>query len=208
MPRVCRCWCSPPSRRRWLRGFRFDGTAWDDLGSLTSDSSFRRPGTRQRRQPDRRAARQRRTARDPQHRRGWVAMGGCSTACRTEPRRSSSPSLAIDAAGQPWVAWSHFSRHPPVNLVQFDGTTFVPVPIVPVPTNGHPALTFIGGDPVLAIGDDSSEVRRRRNGVWEPAAGGGRRPRADRHAAEQRCADPRRDGQWQRHRHAAEGGVP
>jgi len=155
-----------------LRGFRFDGTAWQDLGSLTSD--FALPtmeldndgnpvvallrGT-----PGSNAATLgvlRNTGA------GWVAVGGVIDSTPNATQGIGEPSLAIDGAGQPWVAWNH-SPAPPVNLVRFDGTTFVPVPIVPVPASGHPALTFIGGDPVLAVGDDSSQVLRLHNGVWD-----------------------------------------
>jgi len=155
-----------------LRGFRFDGTAWHDLGSLTSD--FALPtmeldndgnpvvallrGT-----PGSNAATLgvlRNTGA------GWVALGGVLDSTPNGTQTIFEPSLAIDATGQPWVAWNHAPGRP-VNLVQFDGTNFVPVAIVPVPTNGHPALTFIGGDPVLAVGDDSSQVLRRHNGVWD-----------------------------------------
>jgi len=155
-----------------LRGLRFDGTAWQDLGSLTSD--FALPtmeldndgnpvvallrGT-----PGSNAATLgvlRNTGA------GWVAVGGVLDSTPNATETIFEPSLAIDATGQPWVAWTHAPGRP-VNLVQFDGTNFVPVPIVPVPANGHPALTFIGGDPVLAVGDDSSQVLRRHNGVWD-----------------------------------------
>jgi hypothetical protein len=97
----------------------------------------------------------------------WVAMGAVLDSVPNGTQSVGEPSLAIDGAGQPWVAWSHFPT-PPVNLVRFDGATFVPVPVTPTPTHGHPVLTFVNGDPVLAIGDDSTEVRRLRNGAWEP----------------------------------------
>jgi hypothetical protein len=108
----------------------------------------------------------------------WLAMGAPLDSVSDGTQGIGEPSLAIDGAGQPWVTWGHFPS-PPVNLVRFDGTAFVPVAVVPTPTNGHPVLTFINGDPVLAIGDDSSAVRRLHNGVWDtplPVAVDGRGP--------------------------------
>ena len=153
-----------------LRGFRFDGTTWVDLGSLSGDF-FSGPtamaldanGNAIVALLDNGALRVVRNTGS-----AWVAMGAVLDSVPNGTQSVGEPSLAIDGAGQPWVAWSHFPS-PPVNLVRFDGTSFVPVPVTPTPTHGHPVLTFINGDPVLTIGDDSTEVRRQRNGVWEPA---------------------------------------
>ena len=163
-----------------LRGFRFDGAAWVDLGSLSGDF-FSGPtamaldanGNPIVALLDNGALRVVRNTGN-----AWVAMGAVLDSVSNGTQGVGEPSLAIDGAGQPWVAWSHFPT-PPVNLVRFDGATFVPVPVTPTPTHGHPVLTFINGDPVLAIGDDSTEVRRLRNGAWEaplPVAVDGRGP--------------------------------
>jgi hypothetical protein len=153
-----------------LRGFRFDGAAWVDLGSLSGDffsgpqsmalDANGNPIVALLDNGALRVVRSTGTA--------WVAMGAVLDSVPNGTQAVGEPSLAIDGAGQPWVAWSHFPS-PPVNLVRFDGATFVPVPVTPTPTHGHPVLTFIGGDPVLTIGDDSTEVRRLHNGAWEPA---------------------------------------
>ena len=99
-----------------------------------------------------------------------VSIGGTAAQPKSGKIAAQPKKIVVlhsyDRNFQPWVAWNH-SPAPPVNLVRFDGTTFVPVPIVPVPASGHPALTFIGGDPVLAVGDDSSQVLRLHNGVWD-----------------------------------------
>jgi hypothetical protein len=152
-----------------LRGFRFDGAAWVDLGSLSGDffsgpqsmalDANGNPIVALLDNGALRVVRNTGTA--------WVAMGAVLDSVPNGTQSVGEPSLAIDGAGQPWVAWSHFPT-PPVNLVRFDGATFVPVPVTPTPTHGHPVLTFVNGDPVLAIGDDSTEVRRLRNGAWEP----------------------------------------
>ncbi|HEY2978286.1 MAG TPA: hypothetical protein VGJ35_09970, partial [Burkholderiaceae bacterium] len=152
-----------------LRGFRFDGTAWVDLGSLSAQffsgpqamalDANGNPIVAALDNGVLRVVRNTGIA--------WVAMGAALDSVPNGTQNIGEPSLAIDGAGQPWVAWSHFPS-PPVNLVRFDGTAFVPVAVVPTPTTGHPVLTFVNGDPVLAIGNDSSEVRRLRNGAWEP----------------------------------------
>ena len=164
-----------------LRGFRFDGTAWVDLGSLSAQF-FSGPQAMALDANGNpivvaldgggvlRVVRNTGSA--------WVAMGAALDSVPNGTQAIGEPSLAIDSAGQPWVTWSHFPS-PPVNLVRFDGTAFVPVAVTPTPTHGHPVLTFINGDPVLAIGDDSSEARRLRNGVWDtplPVAVDGRGP--------------------------------
>ena len=157
-----------------LRGLRFDGTNWVDLGSFTAflaghtmilDANgnpivaFLR-GVGGSNAATLEVVRNTGIA--------WAAMGGVLDSTPNATQGIGVPTLALDGSGQPWLTWNHFPS-PPVTLVRFDGTTFVPVPVTPTPTHGHPVLTFINGDPVLAIGDDSTEVRRQHNGVWEPA---------------------------------------
>jgi hypothetical protein len=162
-----------------LRGFRFDGTAWVDLGSLSGPFFDSRamaldanglPIVALKDGTSLRVVRNTGSA--------WVAMGSTLDGVPNGTQSLGEPSLAIDGVGQPWVAWTHFPS-PPVNLVRFDGTAFVPVTVTPTPTHGHPVITFVNGDPVLTIGDDSTEVRRLHNGAWEvplPAAVDGRGP--------------------------------
>ena len=167
-----------------LRGFRFDGTAWVDLGTFTAllaghamilDTNgnpivaFLR-GVGGSNAVTLEVVRNTGSA--------WVAMGGVLDSTPNATQGIGEPTLALDGSGQPWLTWNHFPS-PAVTLVRFDGTAFVPVPVTPTPTHGHPVLTFVGGDPVLAIGDDSTEVRRQHNGVWEdavPVAVDGRGP--------------------------------
>ena len=156
-----------------LRGFRFDGTNWVDLGSFTAllaghamilDANgnpivaFLR-GVGGSNAATLEVVRNTGSA--------WVAMGGVLDSTPNATQGIGEPSLALDSGGQPWLTWNHFPS-PAVTLVRFDGAAFVPVPVTPTPTHGHPVLTFVNGDPVLAIGDDSAEVRRLHNGAWEP----------------------------------------
>jgi hypothetical protein len=162
-----------------LRGFRFDGTAWVDLGSLSGGFFAGHAMALDANGLPIVALKDNGTLIVVRNTGGaWVAMGAALDSVPNGTQAIGEPSLAIDGAGQPWVAWSHFPS-PPVNLVRFDGAAFVPVAVVPTPTNGHPVITFVNGDPVLAIGDDSSEVRRLHNGVWDtplPVAVDGRGP--------------------------------
>lgn len=167
-----------------LRGFRFDGTAWVDLGSLSANFGVFTMALDASGSPI--VALLRGTAGSNaaslvvlrNNGGSWTALGGTLDSTPDATQGIGEPSLAIDATGQPWVAWNRFPG-PPVNLVRFDGAAFIPVAVVPTPTHGHPSLAFVGGDPVLAIGDDSTEVRRLHNGAWEapvPVAIDGRGP--------------------------------
>ena len=86
------------------------------------------------------------------------------------------PQMATAADGRPWLTWikSSGATTNPVNLFRFNGTSFVVVPIVPVLTSSNDGvgLTFLNGDPVIASVTAASkiELRRFRNGAWEPAA--------------------------------------
>jgi hypothetical protein len=167
-----------------LRGLRFDGTNWVDLGSLTAFLSGHTMVLDANGNPIvafiRGVAGSNAATLEVVRNTGsaWVAMGGVLDSTPNATQGIGEPSLALDGSGQPWLTWNHFPS-PAVTLVRFDGTTFVPVPVTPTPTHGHPVLTFVNGDPVLAIGDDSSEVRRLHNGVWDtplPVAVDGRGP--------------------------------
>ncbi len=167
-----------------LRALRFDGTAWVDLGSLALNFQVFTMALDANGSPIvaflRGSFGSNASTLEVLRNTGgaWVAMGGVLDSTPNATQGIGEPSLAIDGTGQPWVAWNKFPS-PPVNLVRFDGTVFVPVPIVPPPTNGHPSLTFVNRDPVLALGDDSSQVLRLHNGVWDaplPVAIDGRGP--------------------------------
>jgi hypothetical protein len=165
------------SNQALLRGFRFDGTAWVDLGSLASafarldmtlDSNgnpivavfdfasltvVRNNGT------------------------AWVSLGTLDSV--GFPQSITTASIASDAAGQPWVAWKIFDGTPALRLKRFDGTSFVDVALAPTVPSGNPALTFLNGDPLIALGDDSSNLLRFHDGAWEapvPVAVDGRGP--------------------------------
>lgn len=83
------------------------------------------------------------------------------------------PKMALGANGRPAVSWVKRSLQA-VSVASFDGTAFVPVAIVPkLPaSNSRSGIAFLNGDLVVAsfqfgVGSD---VRRFRNGVWEPPA--------------------------------------
>lgn len=83
------------------------------------------------------------------------------------------PKIALGANGRPAVSWVKRSLQA-VSVASFDGTAFVPVAIVPrLPaSNSRSGIGFLNGDLVVAsfqfgVGSD---VRRFRNGVWEPPA--------------------------------------
>jgi hypothetical protein len=166
------------SNQAAVRGFRFDGTAWVDLGSLAG--AFTRidmaldgngdPVVVQTSGTTASVARNTAGA--------WVSLGTLDSV--GFPQSIFSISIATDAAGQPWVTWRRFAGTPELHVARFNGTSFVEVPIVPTPpTAQFPTLTFLNGDPVLALGDDSSNLLRFHNGAWEapvPVAVDGRGP--------------------------------
>jgi hypothetical protein len=165
-----------------LRGFRFDGAGWIDLGSFASSffvqlemvlDSNGNPLAATFDGATFRVLRNTGSA--------WVALGAVLDSVPDGTQALGSVSFALDGAGQPWLAWLHFfSGGPSVpHLVRLNGANFVDVPLpTPLP-KGHPALTFVNGDPVITLGDDSSNVLRLRNGAWEapvPVAVDGRGP--------------------------------
>jgi hypothetical protein len=83
------------------------------------------------------------------------------------------PQIALAPDGRPSVAWSKSSLQA-VSVASFDGTAFVPIPIVPaLPTfNRHSGLGFLNGDLVVAGARPGGgvDVRRFHNGAWEPPA--------------------------------------
>jgi hypothetical protein len=156
------------SNQAALHGFRFDGTAWADLGSFADPfvvehsvalDSNGNPIVALFDGGQLRVIRNTGSA--------WVVMISSLDGVPDGTQGIGSVSMALDAAGQPWLAWIHFSGTSVLRLARFDGTNFVNVPIVPAPPSGHPSLTFLNGDPVLALGDDSSNVIRFHNGAWE-----------------------------------------
>jgi hypothetical protein len=96
---------------------------------------------------------------------GWASLGTLDTV--GFPQSITSASIATDAVGQPWVTWQIFAGTPAVRLKRFDGTSFVDVALPPTVPSGHPVLTFLNGDPLLVLGDDSSNLLRFHNGAWE-----------------------------------------
>ena len=87
--------------------------------------------------------------------------------------RLGLPRIATATDGRPWLAWAK-STNELVNLFRYDGTAFVAVPIVPtLTTSGGEVvgITFLNGDPVVAGVSRAGfvELRRFRNGAWEPA---------------------------------------
>jgi hypothetical protein len=155
------------SNQASLRGFRFDGTAWADLGSF-ADSFIVEYAVALDSNGNPIVALfegQLRVIRNTGS--AWVVMISSLDGVPDGTQNIFNLSMALDAAGQPWLAWLHFSRTSVLHLVRFDGTNFLNVPIVPAPPSGTPSFTFLNGDPVLALGDDSSNVIRFHNGAWE-----------------------------------------
>ena len=153
------------SNQAAVRGFRFDGTAWVDLGSIASaffriDMTLDGSGNPV-------VARSDNTTLSVVRNTGgaWVSLGTLDSV--GFPQSISTFSIASDAAGQPWVAWKIFDGAPAVRLKRFDGTGFVDVALPPIVPSGHPVLTFLNGDPVIALGDDSSNLLRFHDGAWE-----------------------------------------
>ncbi len=83
------------------------------------------------------------------------------------------PQIALAPDGRPSVAWSKRSLQA-ASVASFDGTAFVPIPIVPaLPTfNSRTGLGFLNGDLVVAGArpGGGGDVRRFHNGAWEPPA--------------------------------------
>ena len=96
----------------------------------------------------------------------WVSLGSLDSV--GFPQSIQSASIASDATGQPWVTWKIFDGTPALRMKRFNGTRFVDVALPPTVPSGHPALTSLNGDPVIALGDDSSNLLRFHNGAWEP----------------------------------------
>ena len=101
----------------------------------------------------------------------WRPLGGGPI--DRVPSGIGTPIVNHAPDGALWLAWFRGNE---VRLVRHDGTAFVPVPIDPSlsSVNGKAAFTFLNGDPVVAgvdlAGSGKIDVRRRRNGVWEPPA--------------------------------------
>ena len=163
-----------------LRGFRFDGTAWVDLGSfadpfiaqleLVLDNNGS-PLAAAMDGPTLRVLRNTGSA--------WVALGATLDTAPDGTHGIASVSMALDGAGQPWVTWLHFHGTNVFHVVRFNGTAFIDVALPPTLPPGHPSMTFLNADPVIALGDDSSNVLRFHNGDWEapvPVAVDGRGP--------------------------------
>jgi len=165
------------SNQAALRGFRFDGTAWVDLGSIASafvqiDMTLDANGNPVVAQSNTT------TLSVVRNNAGnWVSLGTLDSV--GFPQSISIFSIASDAAGQPWVAWNRFGGTPALHLARFNGTSFVDVALPQTVPTGRPALTFLNGDPLIALGDDSSNLLRFHNGAWEapvPVAVDGRGP--------------------------------
>jgi len=151
-----------------VRGLRFDGTAWVDLGSVADPfisqlemvlDNDGNPIAATFDGPTLRVLRNTGSA--------WVQMGSVLDGAPDGTHGIGSVSMALDGAGQPWLSWLHFHGSNVLHVVRFDGTGFVDVALPPTPPSGHPSITFLGGDPLIALGDDSTNLLRLHNGVWE-----------------------------------------
>jgi hypothetical protein len=156
-----------------LKGFRFDGSSWVDLGSLSGNlgghvmrlDANGNPIVAYLEGTGGSNAARLKVLRNTGN--AWLALGGVLDSTPDATQSIGLPSLAIDGAGQPWLAWNHVPGAP-LNLVRFDGSAFVPVVVTtPSPLSGHPALAFVGADPVIVMGDDSGIVLRFHNSAWE-----------------------------------------
>jgi hypothetical protein len=106
----------------------------------------------------------------------WVFIISSLDGVPNGTERIGSVSMARDASGKPWLTWLHVAGVSLTHMARFDGASFVDVPLPATVPSGHPA---VGGDPVLAIGDGSSNVLRSHGGAWEapvPVAVDGRGP--------------------------------
>jgi len=102
----------------------------------------------------------------------WVQLGAALDSAPNSNVRLGPPQIAIAPDGRPWVAWHKSGGD--VSLARFDGTAFVAMPVAPalLTYNGVAGLAFVNGDPVVAGGHQFNggqvDVRRLRNGAWEP----------------------------------------
>jgi hypothetical protein len=101
----------------------------------------------------------------------WTPLGASFD---SSPSGGIGPPTMLHASdGRPWVAWNRANE---VRLARFDGTEFVLITLDPFleSFNGEVGFAFLNGDPVVAgagaFGAGRIDVRRMRNGVWEPPA--------------------------------------
>jgi hypothetical protein len=101
----------------------------------------------------------------------WTPLGASFD---SSPSGGIGPPTILHARdGRPWVAWNRANE---VRLARFDGTEFVLLTLDPFleSFNGEVGFAFLNGDPVVAgagaFGAGRIDVRRMRNGVWEPPA--------------------------------------
>jgi hypothetical protein len=101
----------------------------------------------------------------------WVQLGDPFD---STPSGGLGPPIMLHASdGRPWVAWNRTNE---IRLARFDGAQFVRLTIDPFleSFNGQVGFTFLNGDPVVVgagpFAAGRIDVRRMRNGVWEPPA--------------------------------------
>jgi hypothetical protein len=158
-----------------LQGFRFDGTNWIPLGTfgttIFGNMTMRldpngHPVVAQLRGFGGSNAAQLQVVRHDGNQ--WVLLATLdSTPDATQGL--GEPLLALDANGQPWVAWKH-APFAGIRMQAFDGSVFNPV-VVPADfdTESGIGFAFLNGDPVIAgtASNGSVDVRRFHAGAWE-----------------------------------------
>ncbi len=112
----------------------------------------------------------------------WAQLGNSASGggISNTPKRSGRPALALDSAGQPWVAWAEdHSGGQDIYLRRWDGAAWVPLGdsvtgggISQTPGQSQYATLVIGaGDTPLVAWYDSSLIQREIYGVtWNGSA--------------------------------------
>ena len=164
-----------------LKGFRFDGTAWQSLG-VFGDSFFYdftpkldssgNPVVLYLKGTGGSNAKQLTLARFDGTAWSLVANGFDSVPDATGGL--GAPALALAADGSQWVAWSKFDgdgHRVATHLVHVAGTTVTDGNLPPDFLVFEVGLTTFGNEPVI-LGDNggAADVRRFHNGAWEPKA--------------------------------------